>query len=184
MSPWQLRDAVRRLRAGGVVAYPTEAVYGLGCDPQNEQAVLDLLALKQRPLQKGLILIAADLTQLAPYLGQLPEARKAQVVQTWPGPATWLLPVAPGTPHWLTGGRDCLAVRVTAHPPARALCLAWDSPLVSTSANPTGRPPARSALQVRHYFDDHLDAILAAPLGGRARPTPIRDGRTGALVRA
>ena len=184
MSPWRLRETVRRLRAGGVVAYPTEAVYGLGCDPENERAVRRLLALKQRPVHKGLILIAADLAQLGRYLGPLPEALMAQVLQTWPGPATWLLPVTAGTPDWLTGGRDCLAVRVTAHPPARALCLALGLPLVSTSANPSGRPPARSALQVRHYFDDRLDAIVAAPLGGQARPTPIRDARSGAVVRA
>lgn len=184
MSPWGLRETARRLHAGGVVAYPTEAVYGLGCDPENEQAVQRLLALKQRPVEKGLILIAADLAQLRRYLGPVPEAQMAQVLQSWPGPATWLLPAARGTPDWLTGGRDCLAMRVTGHPPARALCLAWGFPLVSTSANPTGRPPARSALQVRNYFDDRLDAILTGPLGGRSRPTPIRDARTGALVRA
>jgi L-threonylcarbamoyladenylate synthase len=184
MSPWRLREVVRRLRAGGVVAYPTEAVYGLGCDPDNEQAVRRLLALKQRPLHKGLILIAADFGQLTPYLDRLPADRLSQVLATWPGPATWLLPAAKSTPTWLTGGRDSLAVRVTAHPPARALCLAWGAALVSTSANPTGRPPARSALQVRRYFGSRVDAVLAAPLGGKARPTPIRDSRSGALVRA
>jgi len=184
MSPWWLRETVRRIRSGGVVAYPTEAVYGLGCDPDNGRAVQRLLMLKRRPLHKGLILIAADFAQLCPYLGQLTTGRLDEVLHTWPGPATWLVPAAPGTPDWLTGGRDSLAVRVTAHPPARALCLAWGSPLVSTSANPTGRPPARSALQVRRYFGTGLDAILTAPLGGQARPTPIRDARSGALLRA
>jgi len=184
MGPWRLRETVRRLRAGGVVAYPTEAVYGLGCDAGNERAVRRLLDLKQRPAHKGLILIAADLARLRPYLGALPEALLAPVLQTWPGAVTWLLPASDATPDWLTGGRDNIAVRVPAHPAARALCLAWGAALVSTSANPSGRPPARSALQVRRYFGNRLDDILCAPLGGETRPTPIRDARSGVLLRA
>jgi L-threonylcarbamoyladenylate synthase len=184
ISPWRLGEVVRRLRAGGIIAYPTEAVFGLGCDPENEWAVRRLLALKRRPLHKGLILIAADLAQLARYIGVLPEERLESVLRSWPGPSTWLLPAAAQTPDWLTGGRDSLAVRITAHRPTRALCLAWGSALVSTSANPTGRPPARSTLQVRRYFGKDLDAVLSGPLGNQTRPTPIRDARTGALIRA
>ncbi len=182
--PARLRRARDCLRRGGLLAYPTEAVFGLGCDPLRPDAVLRLLRLKRRPLRAGLILIAADPDQLAPYLAPLPAARRRVVNATWPGPVTWIWPARPGTPDWLTGGRDSIAVRLTAHPLARALCRAWGGALVSTSANPHRRPPARTALQVRRYFGDHLDLILHGATGPARRPTEIRDARTGARLRA
>ncbi len=184
MTPFKLREAARALRNGGLVAYPTEAVYGLGCDPLNPAAVLRLLALKRRPLEKGLILIAADFAQLLPFIGVLPDALEKKVRATWPGPVTWLLPVDDAVPRWLRGGHDSLAVRVTAHPAAAALCRAFGGALVSTSANIGGQAPARSPLAVQRIFGRQLDGILHAPLGGRDRPTAIRDGRSGRLVRA
>lgn len=184
MTPWQLRQAVRVLHRGGLIAYPTEAVYGLGCDPLNADAVLRLLALKQRPWQKGLILIAADLAQLDPYLLPLDITMRERVTPTWPGPNTWLLPTRDDTPWWLRGEHDTLAVRVTAHPVASALCRAFGGPIVSTSANLAGKAPAISPLQVRNAFGDQIDYIVHAPLGGAERPTQIRDGRTGEIVRA
>jgi len=179
----RLREAVRILRHGGVVAYPTEAVYGLGCDPLDEDAVLRILALKERPVTKGVILIAANFAQLRPFVRPLPPAQMGPVIASWPGPHTWLLPASPDTPEWLTGDHDTLAVRVTAHPLAAALCRELGSPLVSTSANRTGRPPARSALQVHLRLGDAVDDILGGSVGGLDAPTPIRDARSGALVR-
>lgn len=178
-----LQRAADLVRAGGVVAYPTEAVYGLGCDPRNAAAVRRILRLKKRPAAKGLILIAADLTQLQPFLAPLSEQMRKRVLPTWPGPVTWLLPAAPGTPHWLRGEHTTLAVRVTAHPPAAALCRAAGTALVSTSANPSGAPPARSAQEVRALFGEALDFVLEGELGGLARPTQIRDGCSGKVVR-
>ena len=179
-----MRQAARVLARGGILAYPTEAVFGLGCDPDDAWAVKRLLGLKQRPMEKGLILIAADFAQLVPYVRTLPEPRMGEIFASWPGPATWLLPATPDTPYWLTGNHDTLAVRVTAHPIAQALCRAWGGPLVSTSANPAGAPPARSPLQVRRYFGDRLDLVLSGELGASRRPTSIRDGRSGHLLRA
>jgi L-threonylcarbamoyladenylate synthase len=173
MTPSRLRAAARVVQAGGIIAYPTEAVYGLGCDPRNEQAVRRLLALKRRSPRKGLILIAADFAQLAPFLQPL----------TSPGPHTWLIPARPGTPRWLRGQYDTLAVRVTAHPLAAALCRACGHPLVSTSANLSGRPPARGALAVRRQLGTVIDCLLPGPTGGAAQPTTIRDLRTGRRVR-
>lgn len=183
-SAWQLRRAVRILRAGGVVAYPTEGVFGLGCDPFNEGAVLRLLAIKHRPVHKGLILIAADVGQLAPLLRPESEALMAPVLASWPGPSTWILPAGPGVPAWLTGGSDGIALRVTAHPPAADLCRAFGGALVSTSANATGRPPARSALAVRRALGNRIDYVLTGATGGAAGPSEIRDARDGRLVRA
>jgi L-threonylcarbamoyladenylate synthase len=166
-----------------VIAYPTEAVYGLGCDPLNPEAVERLLALKQRPPEKGLILIAAGIEQLLPFVHQLPAALMQPVFDSWPGPATWLLPARPSTPHWLTGDHESLAVRVTDHPIASALCRVCRSPLVSTSANRSGHPAARRALDVRRAFPKGIDAILNGPLGALERPTAIRDALSGRLIR-
>jgi L-threonylcarbamoyladenylate synthase len=180
---FRLRLAARTIAAGGVVAYPTEAVYGLGCDPWNGEAVRHLLHIKQRPEHKGLILIAADEAQLEPFVLPLAPERMAEIRVTWPGPFTWLLPARPETPRWLTGRHATLAVRVTAHPLAAALCRAAGTALVSTSANLSRRPPARTPIQVRLRLGSAADYLLAGPCGGRAQPSSIRDGRTGNLVR-
>ena len=183
MNRLRLRAAARVVQAGGLIAYPTEAVYGLGCDPRNEAAVRRLLALKRRPMHKGLILIAADFAQLAPFLQPLTPADHAQLAATWPGPYTWLIPARPDTPRWLRGRHETLAVRVTAHPLAAALCRACGYPLVSTSANFSSRPPARRALAVRRQLGTAMDYLLPGTTGGAAQPTEIRDLRSGRQVR-
>lgn len=184
LSPFLLRNAAATLQGGGVIAYPTEAVYGLGCDPLNAQAVQRILDLKRRASSKGMILIAADYRQIRPFIQPLGDDRMQEIRASWPGPNTWILPAAANAPAWLTGGRDTIAVRVTAHPIAAALCRAAEMPLVSTSANLSSQPPARSALQVYRLFDDRLDLIISGATGGALQPTCIRDGRSGAVLRA
>ncbi len=183
ISPFRVALASRAVRDGGVVAYPTEAVWGLGCDPTDPYAVVRLLALKGRNPDQGFIVLAADESDLAGLLGPLPPEAAERMRATWPGPATWIAPAAPGVPDWLTGGRDTLAVRVTAHPTATALCRAAGGALISTSANRSGSRPARSATEVRWRFGNRIDALLPGPLGGLARPTPIRDAMTGTYLR-
>ncbi len=175
--------AARMLRGGGVIAYPTEAVFGLGCLPRRRAAVMRLLALKRRSWRKGLILIAADLAQLTPYVVLPPEPLRGTVLASWPGPHTWILETRAGTPRWITGGRPAVAVRVTAHPSARELCRRVGDALVSTSANVSRRPPHRRLLHLRRDLGRKIDYVLAGELGGAARPTTIRDGRTGQLLR-
>jgi L-threonylcarbamoyladenylate synthase len=179
----RLNRACHVLANGGVVAYPTEAVWGLGCEPLNRHAFARLLELKRRPPAKGVILIASDFEQLRLFIAPLPRARLKPALDTWPGAATWLVPAAEGIPEYLTGGRGTLAVRVTAHPVAAALCAAYGGAIVSTSANVSGQPPARTELQVRRRFGNGLDFILSGDTGGLARPTPIRDLATGKLLR-
>lgn len=183
ISPWKLRQAARVFHSGGLLAYPTEAVFGLGCDPLNPDAVYRLLQLKQRPVHKGLILIAADFAQLRPFVQTLDEEQMSKVFASWPGPNTWLLPAAPHLPHWLRGRHSTLAVRVTAHPIAAELCRACHSPLVSTSANLSGHPPARTSLEVRLALGNRIEHIINAPCGGATNPSTIRDALTGALIR-
>ncbi len=172
--------AIAVLRRGGVIAYPTEAVYGLGCLPRNARAVQRLLRIKGRPRHKGLILIAANTAQLKPYVATLTE----QVLATWPGPYTWLLPARPRTPRWLRGHHDSIAVRVTAHPLARSLCLRAGSALVSTSANRAHRKPARSYRAVAQSLGKDVDFIVRGRVGRARKPTQIADARSGRVVRA
>lgn len=178
-----IERAARVVLAGGVVAYPTEAVWGLGCLPLERSAVLRIIALKRRSWRKGLLLVAADLEQLDPYIDLSQTALRDDIVRSWPGPNTWTVPARPFVPDWLTGGRDTLAVRVTAHPVARALCACAGQALVSTSANVSRRPPLKRALIVRRELGREVDCVLPGPLGDAARPTTIRDGRSGDIVR-
>jgi len=182
----QLDAAAALLRDGGVLAYPTEAVYGLGCDPHDRRAFDALFALKQRPPTQGVLLIAADFGQVERYidLAAVPADVLAQVRQSWPGPYTWIFPRTPDVPYWVAGGHAGIALRITAHAPSAALCRAFGGALVSTSANPHGEPSARSAQTVADYFGDALDGVLDAPLGEQTRPSTIRDALTGAIIRA
>lgn len=183
MSKIHIRQAVSALRRGGVIAYPTEGVWGLGCDPFDPDAVARVLELKQREVGKGLILIAATIEQCEPYLCALTSEQRDLLKRSWPGPQTWVIPHGGTLPAWVTGYKSTVALRVSAHPVVAALCRAFGGPLVSTSANPSGRTPARNGLQVRQYFSDRLDYILPGRLGGQVGPTPIRDLVSGNLLR-
>ena len=175
--------AALALRRGGVVAYPTEAVWGLGCDPQNPLAVNRLLELKRRPRAVGVLLIGATFEQLSVYIGPCPDAAIARAQATWPGPHTWIFPRSARVPDWIAGAHPGIALRVTAHPVAGALCLAFGGALVSTSANRHGENPARTAADVQQAFDGQIDALLDGELGGLERPTQIRDAISGEIVR-
>ena len=183
MTGWHIREAVRIIAAGGVIAYPTDTVYGLGCDPLNASAVLYLLELKQRGIAQGIILIASRWQQLHPFLQPLKPATAKRVKHDTGKPVTWLLPARPDVPVWLRGRHDTLAIRVTRHPAVTALCDRWDGPLVSTSANRHGRKPAASPLEVYRAFGNSLDYVLAGP-PGTGHPSEIRDGLTGRVQRS
>lgn len=177
--------AAALLRRGGVVAYPTEAVYGLGCDPHDHAAFERLFALKRRPASQGVLLIAADFRQIAHYIdnAEICEDTLDRIRGEWPGPYTWVFPRSPAVPAWIAGGHAGIALRVTAHEPTAALCRAFGGALVSTSANPHGHPPARTAAEAEAYFGEALDGLVDAPVGGQASPTLIRDAVSGVIIR-
>ncbi|WP_178862537.1 L-threonylcarbamoyladenylate synthase [Thiomicrorhabdus cannonii] len=177
-----LRTAAEILGNGGVIAYPTEAVYGLGCDPFNEAAVQTLFHVKQRPMEKGVILVAASVAQIAAYVQLTGMPWEQKVLATWPGPVTWVLPLKQPLPEWITGGRDTVAIRVSAHPLVQALCEAFGKPIVSTSANLSTRPPAKSCDEVKAVFADQV-FCLEGTLGELAQPTQIWDARSGERLR-
>lgn len=183
---WQraaLRRAAAAIHAGGLVAYPTEAVYGLGCDPGNAQAVRRLCELKQRSPRAGLILLAAELAQLPGWIDPDATELRALLSET-AAPTTWIIRAGPLAADWITGGRPAVAVRLSQHELASALCRESGGPVVSTSANRRGRPPARNAMAVRSAFGDDVDVVLGGATGRWTRPSEIRVAATGERLRA
>lgn len=178
--------AVSAIQSGGVVAYPTEAVYGLGCDPKNLSAIERILDIKQRPKKSGFILLAANQAMLRDWVDYdaLTEIQQQQLNDTWPGPLTWICPAKTGLSPLLTGQFSTVAVRVTAHPLAASLSEAVGHPIISTSANLSGHPPALSAIDVSTIFDNAVNYILEGELGGQSKPTEIRDLATGQVIRS
>ncbi|WP_131914316.1 L-threonylcarbamoyladenylate synthase [Celerinatantimonas diazotrophica] len=180
-----LDQAVSALKRGEVIAYPTEGVFGLGCDPDNPQAIQQLLTIKQRAKEKGLILIAGSFEQLAPYVDihSLSESRRQQIFASWPGAVTWVLPTSKKTSDWVSGQFDTVAVRVTDHSQVIDLCQAFGKPLISTSANLSGQPAALCYEEVVAQLGNQLDTILQGQTGGRKKPSKIIDGRSGQIFR-
>ena len=180
-----IEDCAATLRSGGVIAYPTEGVWGLGCDPRSETATLKLLTLKQRDVAKGLILIASDEVQLAPFIdiAALEDAQRDAVRASWPGPNTWIVPASKDAPRWITGAHDGIAVRVTAHPLVRALCDGFGGALVSTSANIASEPSPRTRAELDPRIVAGVDAVTGGETLGRAQPSTIRDARSGMTLR-
>jgi L-threonylcarbamoyladenylate synthase len=181
ISSVHLRQAAQIIHAGGVIAYPTESVFGFGCDPDRYEAVLRILALKERAVAAGLILIAADRAQLDGWIDPSPDEESA--LSGTDAFVTWVVTADARCPDWITGGRPTCAVRLTQHPLAAVLCRAAGLPIVSTSANRHGRPAAISALTVRRQFGHSIDFIMPGTTGGMTLPSEIRVARTGAILR-
>lgn len=180
-----MESAVQAYQEGGIIAYPTEAVFGLGCDPMNPTAVEKLLVLKQRPVEKGLILLAANYSQLLPFVDdkKIPQDKRFSVLSRWPDGITQVLPARPEVSNMLTGQFTSIAVRVTSQSDVVALCKAVDGPIVSTSANLTGQEPARTWQQVEQTLGEHIDFIIKGDTLGFTQPSKIIDGLTGDVFR-
>ncbi len=183
----QLDEVVAALRNGAIVAYPTEAVFGLGCDPKNSDAVSKLFALKQRIPDKGFLLIGACEEHFSEFVDwtRLSRSQQLSVRSTWPGPHTWIMPSQDSLPKNIVGAHSGVAVRVTAHESAANLCRKFGSALISTSANLNGQKAARSLSNVRQQFENSaLYGVLDAPLGGSVEPSEIREATSNVLVRS
>lgn len=178
----RLHKAADHLLRGGVVAYPTEAVWGLGADPFNQHAVAQILALKQRSVDKGVILVASSIEQFEFILAGLSAQQRAILAASWPGPRTWLVPHGGQVPSWIHGRFDSVALRVSAHPLVQALCRRVGGPIVSTSANPQGLAPARFGYRARQYFGRQVE-YAPGQVDLAANPSEIRDLASGRILR-
>ena len=178
-----IAQAVATVKQGGILIYPTECVFGMGCDYNNETSVNRLLQLKQRPVEKGLILVASHIQQVLPLIQPSQRADLARALKTWPGHHTWVFPATKRVPQWITGQFDTLAVRISSHPTVKSLCDALGQPLVSTSANISGQASADSCQELSLIWRNDVDYYLSLPLGGKSKASSIRLASNGAQIR-
>lgn len=184
MTKPNIQLACRHLEQGNVIAYPTEAVWGLGCDPGNEAAVYKILHLKKRPVHKGLILVGADIAQFESLLSELTAEQRNSLEASWPGHVTWLVPDPRQLiPSWIKGEHQSVAIRVSAHPLVQELCVAFAGPIVSTSANEAGEEEIRSRLILEEKFVGSIDYIVDGELGKAEKPSEMRDLLSGNVIR-
>ncbi|MGJ8694068.1 MAG: L-threonylcarbamoyladenylate synthase [Thalassotalea sp.] len=181
-----MANAVEVFQQGGIIAYPTEAVFGLGCDPDNQAAVEKLLEIKQRPIEKGLILLAANYSQLLPYVddAKIPQDKRFSVLSRWPDGITQVLPANQNIAKYLTGKFSTIAVRVTSQPDVVALCKVTNKPIVSTSCNLTGGEPAKTYQTIDEQLQTQIDFIIQGETLGYTQPSTIIDGLTGETFRS
>lgn len=180
-----MTNAVEIFQQGGILAYPTEAVFGLGCNPDDQQAVRRLLKIKNRSVEKGLILLAANYSQLLPYVDdtKIPQDKRFSVLSRWPDGITQVLSANKNVAKYLTGKFDSIAVRVTSQPDVVKLCNATGKPIVSTSCNTTGREPARTYQEIEIELQAQIDFIIKGKTLGFTQPSTIIDGLTGETFR-
>lgn len=178
-----IEQAVLAIKHGGAVVYPTEGVFGLGCDYRNEQSVLKVLKLKQRDVSKGLVLVASHLQQILPLIQPDNRSDLARALKTWPGHHTWVFPKTQLTPSWISGDFETVAVRVSKHPTIKQLCDQLNTPLVSTSANFSNHPTPTNIKALVNLWGDSVDYYLDLPLGGIHQPSSIQLANSGSIIR-
>jgi len=177
-----IRYALHCVRQGGVIAYPTETVYGLGCDPLCSDAVDTINRLKGRDASKGLILLASDLHQLDALI-DVPDRNDRATILAEHEATSWIVPARSTAPRWITGKHRTMAIRITSHPLVIRLCDQLGHALVSTSANPARKKPALNQLQLHRYFDGLVDAMLTSNHNCSGRPSKIRVLKSRELLR-
>lgn len=179
---WPIYQASRVLHHQGIIAYPTETVWGLGCDPFSPAALQRIINVKKRDAHKGLILVAGDISQFDFLIHDLPENQKEQLNSSWPGPFTYLVPHKDRVHPLVHGKFKTVAIRVSSNPVVQELCEYFGGPIVSTSANYSGRPTVQSPLQAAKVLGHELDFILAGATG-KDRPSRIVDLESGRVIR-
>lgn len=173
------------LESDGVVAYPTEAIFGLGCNPLSRRAVQRILQIKGRPQRKGLILIADHFARLSRFVAPLSQAQLAAMQASWGNqnkPHTWLVPASKRCPKWISGKHKTIAIRVTSHPVTAKLCKDAGMALVSTSANKAGAKPAKTFKQCQQLFGQQV-RVLTGRTAGAKQASTIQDLTSGKVLR-
>lgn len=184
MSPWLINRLGKAVQRGAVFAYPTDTIWGFGCHPLHAAAVHRILHIKQRSVSKGLILLASELSQLQPYLKKnLNHQEINQLEFISEQPTTWLVEASEDCPNWLRGQFPTIAVRLTSHPFVQRLCHTINAPLVSTSANRSGCPTIRNAVQARRQFGSELDFIVEGFSPGGKKASRIKSLASDQIIR-
>jgi len=172
-SHFAIRYAAHQIRHGGVIVYPTETVYGLGCDPMNFIAIDYLNQLKQRGHNKSFILLAHRLELFDDYISELSTSDKQQLSKTRE-PTSWIVPAKNSIPDWLTNPQKTVAIRISPHPVVKELCQQLGHPIVSTSANPGGKKTCRNSMEAHKYFHGKVDAFLIDDQAINGKPSIIK----------
>lgn len=184
MSPWAINRLSHSIELGAVFAYPGDTIWGFGCHPLLEESVGRILQIKRRSASKGLILLSSKLEYCLPYISRdLSADDIAQLKQPQAQPTTWLIPASQNCPGWLRGGYSTIAIRITCHPFITALCNDLESPIVSTSANLSGKTAIRNSIQARRIFSNQLDHIISGYQPGTGRPSEIKSLKSGDIIR-
>ena len=178
-----INSAVATIQAGGVLVYPTEAVFGIGCDFRNQSAVTKILQLKQRPVNKGLVLIASHIQQILPLIKPIDRSHLARALKSWPGHYTWVFPKTHSVPSWITGDFETVAVRISSHPTVKAICNHVGHALVSTSANISGQTTPNSCQEINNAWGNQVNYYLDLPLGKQDNPSTIKLASDGSVLR-
>ncbi len=184
VSDFHIQRAVKALFKGKIIAYPTESVFGLGCNPEDPSAIEQLLTIKQRSADKGLILIASDVEQLKPWVDFDKVPNLNAILDSWPGPETWIIPARSDVSSLITGKHDTLAVRVSAHPIVRKICEQFQGPITSTSANKSNQREAKTIISSRQYFNNEVDFYVPGVVSGNQKPSRIRNAQTLEIIRS
>lgn len=183
MSPWALNRLAQAISAGAVIGYPTDTIWGFGCDPLNYASVERILKIKNRSADKGLILLSSQLEHCLPYI-DIDAQHHELLLEPRERPTTWLVNASEKCPWWIRGSFSTVAIRICDHPLMRVLCAQLESPLVSTSANRAGRPAVRNALQMRRQFADELDLIVTGFQTGGGSASEIKSLASGVTLRS
>ncbi|MBI4531340.1 MAG: threonylcarbamoyl-AMP synthase [Candidatus Latescibacteria bacterium] len=174
-------EAVRCLQAGGVLVYPTETVYGLGGDPFHKDVVERIRAIKEREENKGFLLLIPTMSVLEGLVGEIPEVGQQLMERFWPGPLTFVLKGRSGLPSWLIGEDGTVALRVSSDPVVQAIVAMWGRPLISTSANRSGYPPALSVERLDPAIAGAVDLVIDGGCRSCPHPSTIVDVSSGGV---
>ena len=170
-----LADAVAALRAGHVIAFPTETFYGLGAAALTSAAVRHIFEVKGRPEDKPLLVLVDSIAMVERLAIEIPERARALMERHWPGALTLVLSARPDVPSGVTAGSGTVGVRLSAHPVAQALVRALGQPITAPSANPSGLPPPRTAAEVVGYFPRGLAIVLDGGATAGGAPSTVLD---------
>jgi len=173
---------VRFIRRGGVIAYPTESCFGLGCDPKNKKAINKIIKLKKRSLNKNFILIGSSLKHFDYFTNSFNDVTKENLFSKWPGPHTWIIKANNRCPNWLKSNSK-IALRIPSFSNCQALINSIDMAITSSSLNLSGKIPLKNYRDVCRFLPDQVK-LIKGRIGKNRNPSVIQDFKTKNIIRS